>query len=1242
MSFLLQKFKKEENKQMPKIVFNENFGVDEITIVLERRDFSKYGKLKDVTDIEYKDTMNAPELSFNVYKTDDQIWDKINNYNLVYIPEYKEHFSISVNTTEENTTQKSVTCTYLPVSELQNVKLRNIQINTEDDIARDDYDADYPTIFYRDLSAYSEGSTMYKKLYNASLLHRILDKASNYKIGHVDTSLKDLKSWFQYSISDSNIYDELTGEISDDYQCLFKFDSNTRTVNVYDLCNTCHDCGYRGDFHDKCPECGNTNYNGAYGEDTSIYVSKENLSTSASIESSEDSLKNCFYITGGDDLMTSAVAIANPSGTNYIVEFSDEMYENMPEDLVTKIKTYNSNYQDCMSKKKFTLSANLVEGYNTIVKYINAHYPKIDDNGNKVERYNVISSPIIGYKNIASLCFDCIDIGLILQTSMGKTIEMDNLTIQETMNLLTFANLSPIAVKSNVSWVATSVVSNTVLGACKALINTALYKVEIVDASYSKDKHVWKGKFKLTSIEDNTITLTGNEISIIVNNDMETYLKQNIQRCLNKLDTNYKDLKDLETSDADFKSELAYYSFDYLSGLKDSFGDVLGIILESEQDELKNKYQTWYSNRIGWLENEMNKRQAQIDIVHQLYNYDAKSGVVYDIQNSLQNELNLESYLGKDMWITFCAFRMEDTYQNDNYISDGLDNGELVTRATELIDTAKKELYKASHVQYTVSSTINNLLALKEFQPIVNKFETGNWIHVCVDEKIYYLRLLSYKIFYSDISKIEVEFSTVERTWSGSSDINSVYESAKAIASSFSYTTQKVKNNASASKYVKNWVQEGMETTVTKIVNNADNQNVVYDSSGILCRMQDDLTGTYDPCQSRWINSGLYVTDDSWKSVKAAIGKYIYIDPETGKEITTMGVLGDTIVGKILIGENLGIYNTNNSMTFDSDGLTITNGINKFIVNPNDEKLFRITKSSNSVLWADKNGNLNLIGNITGSSITGGEIYGTKITGVEVIVSSFVGGNINIGDDNFIVDAGGNITSKGVLNLANGGVTYNSKDGLKVTGTINANGGTFSNTITCTGTISGGIIKASQFLANKFKATSDGNAYMISPYISSSIYMTGLGDFDDNSNYKEVIASTFIHGVFYPILSGKWYANDLFASSFHIDAGDGYGVNITNSEISIVPFSVGSATSKINFKGIETTGNITCLGTINGNSSTATKLKTPRTLTIGRAGRVFDGSDNIGWTLADIGAATQNEVNSLKSRIEALEGRINS
>lgn len=914
------------NGNMPKVIFNEYLGIDDITIVLERRDFYKYGKLSDVKDIEYKCALNAPELSFTVYKTENDLWEKINNYNLVFIPEYKEHFSISVNTTEESTNQKSVTCTYLPLSELQNIKLRNIEINTEDDIARDDYDPDYPTIFYRDLSLYSKDSKMYKKLYNASLLHRILDKATNYKIGHVDLSLKNLKSWFQYSISSSTIYDELTGEIADDYQCLFVFDSSTRTVNVYDLCNTCKKCGYRGDFHDTCPECGSKDIGGAYGEDTTIYISKENLATSASIESSKDNLKNCFYITGGDDLMTAAVAIANPNGSNYIYGFSDEMFENMPSDLVEKIKAYNTNYQYCFEDKKFTVSSNLVKSYNEIVNYVNKYYPIIDEKGDKTDRYSIISSPIVGYKNIASLCFDCIDIGLTLQTSMGKTIEMDNLTIQETMNLLNAGNLSPVAVKSNVSKVSTSVVTSTIKNACKSLINTSLYKIEIVDESYSSSTHNWKGKFKLISIEDESITLTGNFVTINVNNDMEKYLKQNIQRNLNKLETNYKDLRDVELPDADFKSELAYYSYDYLSTLKDTYTDILSIILESGQDELKEKYQTWYSNHILWIETEMISRQKQIDTINLLYDYNKQSGVICDIQASLQNELNLQLYLGSDMWNTFCAFRMEDDYQNDHYISDGLDNSKLVNRATELIEAAKKELYKASHVQYTVTATIDNLLALPEFTPIMNQFEIGNWIHVCVDDKIYYLRLLSYKIFYEDTSKIEVEFSTVERTWSGTSDIESVMNSAQSIAASFSYTAQKVKNNATSSKYVQNWVEKGMEATATKIVNNAYNQNLVYDSSGLLCRTYDDLSDVYDLCQSRLINSGLYVTDDGWKSVKAAVGKYIFVDPETGEEMTTMGVLGNLIVGKMFVGNNLTIYGANNSIVLDENGITLDGG----------------------------------------------------------------------------------------------------------------------------------------------------------------------------------------------------------------------------------------------------------------------------------------------------------------------------
>lgn len=53
-------------------------------------------------------------------------------------------------------------------------------------------------------------------------------------------------------------------------------------------------------------------------------------------------------------------------------------------------------------------------------------------------------------------------------------------------------------------------------------------------------------------------------------------------------------------------------------------------------------------------------------------------------------------------------------------------------------------------------------------------------------------------------------------------------------------------------------------------------------------------------------------------------------------------------------------------------------------------------------------------------------------------------------------------------------------------------------------------------------------------------------------------------------------------------------------------------------------GYITSSGSITGNAATATKLATARTLTIGSKGKTFDGSANVSWTLAEIGAAASS------------------
>jgi hypothetical protein len=73
-------------------------------------------------------------------------------------------------------------------------------------------------------------------------------------------------------------------------------------------------------------------------------------------------------------------------------------------------------------------------------------------------------------------------------------------------------------------------------------------------------------------------------------------------------------------------------------------------------------------------------------------------------------------------------------------------------------------------------------------------------------------------------------------------------------------------------------------------------------------------------------------------------------------------------------------------------------------------------------------------------------------------------------------------------------------------------------------------------------------------------------------------------------------------------------------------------------------------GSIAKNSATATKLATARTITIGSKGKTFDGSDNVSWSLSEIGAAasshnhddryyTESEINT---KVSALQSEIDA
>ena len=327
-----------------KILFDANHNPIPPTILLANRRGNCYGMLSNYYALNVEDCFNdIPTVNFKISKYDNgkasYLWDKVKDFKLIYCLEWDMWFEITVELDDSDETIKSISATGLAQSELSNVRLYGIEINTENDIARDDYVI--PTTLYNPSKP------------EASLLNRIMTgKASHYRIAHVDDSIKDIQRTFSFdNISIKDALDEIAQEIG----CLVIYGNGNnklenehscpeRTISLYDLKKVCKNCGTRYDTYSSCPKCGNTDYIPGHGHDTPILVSKDNLTSKVIYSADTDSMKNCFHLVAGDNLMTATIRNCNPNGTAYIFQISDEDKLDMPTELVEKLNSYNESY----------------------------------------------------------------------------------------------------------------------------------------------------------------------------------------------------------------------------------------------------------------------------------------------------------------------------------------------------------------------------------------------------------------------------------------------------------------------------------------------------------------------------------------------------------------------------------------------------------------------------------------------------------------------------------------------------------------------------------------------------------------------------------------------------------------------------------------------------------------------------------------------------------------------------------
>ena len=968
------------------------------SIVLANRNGNKLGQLNvNVESIDVSDKFNATsEFSFTLNKYIDgeptPLWDKVVDFKLVYCPEWDMWFEIKVELDETTETVKTVFCTQLGQAELSQIKVYNIQINNEDD---PNWDTNSET--YKSTILYDKDNT------DISLLDRLLkDKAPHYSIADVDESIQRIPKTFSFDgISICDAFNEIAEEIG----CLFVYNSNStkggkpsRTISVYDLQQKCNDCGHRGEFTDKCPKCGSTNIKYGYGEDTTIFVTSDELATEGiQLVTDVDSVKNCFKLEAGDDDMTATIKHCNPNGTDYLWYFSDSVKEDMSDELVVKLEEYDEDYKEYYSSHTYNLDESLVNEYNKIVdKYkgdydidsecLNADcktkgaFDKVcskcgGDNILTGRTLNYVDKSIKGYSSLMEVDYDATDLYLYLQHSRMPIVSMGETTAEEQASSLFVSfpfstrGLPEVAVGTDdINHASLSTANNAVLSMAKVIVKST-YKVEILSSTLENQDEddgiqEWRGTLKITnkSNEDDNVEVsvggTGDDYDHIeVNNSVKTSLEFKLAKALDEADTDDLSVSGLfkksidghivddnEDCECDFCKALRQYALVPLQGFYSMCEECLSLLMaqgagdnQTNPDLYTELYQPYYI-KLNAINKEIKKREDEIAIIKGKYDESDENNKILitrglqtnidEHRNATQVFLNLEKYLGKKLWLEFCAYRREDKYSNSNYVSDGLNNAELFDRALEFIEVAEEEIFKSAELQHSISATLNNLLSLPKFKPLLNSFKTGNWIRVQIDDKVYKLRLLEYGFGYGDSESISVEFSDVTKIKNGVTDVKEVLEQASSMATSYDSVQRQAEKGNVARSTIDQWLVDGLNAANMQIASN-DSEEVLLTKNGLLARSYDDITGTYSPEQLKITHNIMAYTDDNWETVRQAIGKheYNYFNEDTGKldKTTGYGMNADFSVASIISGSQMiggNIYSTNYSKTTNETGET--------------------------------------------------------------------------------------------------------------------------------------------------------------------------------------------------------------------------------------------------------------------------------------------------------------------------------
>ena len=272
--------------------------------------------------------------------------------------------------------------------------------------------------------------------------------------------------------------------------------------------------------------------------------------------------------------------------------------------------------------------------------------------------------------------------------------------------------------------------------------------------------------------------------------------------------------------------------------------------------------------------------------------------------------------------------------------------------ANELLDAGYIELSKVCQPRFSFSLESRDATKQYEFKDQMRLLELGKIITIEKEEGLwYYPALLEISLNLDNSEEFSMTFANAMRLDDWGYTYADLISDASSTSRKVSANWQDILAYSKERAEISSLIKDPLDTTLRASFANMVNQEFTVDKNGILGRKKvSETSDEFEDEQVRLINNLLIFTDDNWETAKTALGKIYYTD-EDGNQVTSYGLIAETIIGSLIMGERLKIKNTNSTVELGAEGITIkkADGTVVFSAKPDGSLVVRNYASQSSV-----------------------------------------------------------------------------------------------------------------------------------------------------------------------------------------------------------------------------------------------------------------------------------------------------